>query len=371
MMNAGSEIYIIDKHTLDQLGEISEYKGVIFPKKFIGEGQFELFAPITPNNLSLIQTENLVYIDEDTCGEITDISTIINDGGEKVLKAKGKTLESLLHDRIVWGRYKASSKRPDEILIDLIDVNCVNPEDPHRVIPYLELCEISSEIELPSITHQQTGGEVYEDCKILCEAYNIGFSVSCLLKEKKLKLKLHYGLDKTIEQSDRDFVFLSTDMQDILSSEYRKNTEDYKTTALVAGEGEGDDRVFVTVGDTEASGFDRKELYVDARDLQSEGDSDYEGTLNARGIEKLGEQIISKSFKFVINPNGVAFVYGKDYFLGDTITVYDEEIGVQANVVVTEVEEERDGDKYTISHTFGFKSLKAMDKVRRLINNRR
>lgn len=367
-MESYINIYVLDKNTLDQLGVVSEYKGLIFPKAYIGQAKFELYTPITQNNSSLLKEERLIYLDEEHCGEITSINTIINDSGEKVLKIGGITLERLLRDRILWETYIAKDKRPDTILTEIVAQNCITPVDTKRIIPYLEGCDIDENISLSKISHQKTGGEVYEECKTLCETYGFGFGINIDLENKKFKLILRYGLDKTINQTERDYVLLSTDMQDILSSEYKKDVEDVKTTALVAGENSGEERLTVVSGDNSLEGFSRKEMYVDARDIQSKDtELDVTTLLNSRGIEKLSEQIASESFKFTIRPQNTTYKYGVDYFLGDTITVYDEEIGVQANVVVTEIEHEWDGNKFSLTHTFGFKSLKLMDKIKRLI----
>ena len=43
---------------------------------------------------------------------------------------------------------------------------------------------------------------------------------------------------------------------------------DYANVAVVQGAGEGENRATVTVGLTDATGADRRELYVDARDVQ-------------------------------------------------------------------------------------------------------
>ena len=54
--------------------------------------------------------------------------------------------------------------------------------------------------------------------------------------------------------------------------EYEEDGRDYNTVAIVASEGEGQDRRVVEVGDLTKTGIDRIELYVDARDLQSGGE---------------------------------------------------------------------------------------------------
>lgn len=366
-MKAYAELYVVERETLNMIGMVSEYKGVVFPQTFVGCSKFNLYVPMTEHNIELLKEKRIVYLNEEINGEITRVETIVNDSMEKVLKVSGCTLEWLLKSRIVWGTYKAENKRPDVMMSEIVVQNCINPNDSKRVIPFLGIKEINENINIEKISHQKTGDEVYDECKTLCETYGFGYSISLDIMNKKMWLNFRYGLDRSIDQSQRDFVLLSTDMQDILSSEYIKDIEDYKTTALVAGEVLEDSRLTVVSGDNNISGFERKELYVDARDIQSDESADINKLLNSRGLEKLGSQIIAQTFKFTIKPENNSYIYGKDYFLGDIITVYDSEIGVQANVIVSEVEYEWDGDKYSMNHTFGVKNLQFMDKIKRMI----
>ena len=59
---------------------------------------------------------------------------------------------------------------------------------------------------------------------------------------------------------------------------------DYANIALVQGAGEGDERATVWVGDVNATGSDRREMYVDARDVQPE---DGETSTSQSYLEKL------------------------------------------------------------------------------------
>lgn len=80
---------------------------------------------------------------------------------------------------------------------------------------------------------------------------------------------------------------------DGVARRFERNIADWCNFAYVLGEGEGDARVQVTVDETD--GAARRELYVDARDLQRTIDgvttplADYQALLAQRGREKLAE----------------------------------------------------------------------------------
>lgn len=120
------------------------------------------------------------------------------------------------------------------------------------------------------------------------------------------------------------------------------------------------------MADEPISGLDRRELYVDARDLQSDSDPDnplteeeYVALLTTRGREKLAENQLVKSFSAVVRTLDPTYVYGVDFFLGDTITVTDERLGVTIDAVVQAVERSvsRSGENMTLTLGYAMPTL--------------
>ena len=112
---------------------------------------------------------------------------------------------------------------------------------------------------------------------------------------------------------------------------------------------------------TEPSWPHRRELYVDARDLQSDGDPDrpmtaeeYAAALAGRGLEKLAEHQLVRSFSVVVRTRDPTYVYGVDFFLGDTITVSDERLGVTVDAVVQGARRTAGEDGETLTLTLGY-----------------
>lgn len=110
------------------------------------------------------------------------------------------------------------------------------------------------------------------------------------------------------------------------------SSEAYKNYAIVLGMDTGSNRVSTTVDIT--NGADRRELVIDARDLQMESgetQSGYRRRLAERGLEKLLEN--QEIFSCVFTPYSGDF--GKKYDLGDMLTVNLDEYGLklQARVI--------------------------------------
>ncbi len=123
----------------------------------------------------------------------------------------------------------------------------------------------------------------------------------------------------------------------------------------------------------EPSSEKRKELWVDARDLQQENsdgfkmsDREYVELLWQRGLQKLSEYKYVESFNSTIKTFGFQQnVYGQDYFLGDTVTLIDRELGVTMDTQVTEVTQTWDDNGYTLEVTFGNPQPTILDVVKR------
>lgn len=107
------------------------------------------------------------------------------------------------------------------------------------------------------------------------------------------------------------------------------------------------------------TGLARRELYVDARDLQSEtGETaltaaEYAALLTARGREKLAAAPLRRAFSAEVRTLSPTYIYGEDFVLGDTVTVTDERLGVSADAVVTAARHTVGENGRTLTLTFG------------------
>lgn len=362
-----------DNGTFESIGEINQFSSLMWPDKFNGYGSFSLWAPITEENSAYLKRGNILWCGGDNAAMIEIVKSSVDDDGTKTYSVKGRTLEMLLTTRIIWGTYNANNKYVSTIMYDIVNQNCVNPSNSKRKIPFLECAE---DEQLGGKTAlQKTGGEVYSALTTLAGSFDLGFSVLFRPKEKKLVFKVIEGVDRTIEQSVNDPVEFSTDLEDLLSSSYYSNDQDKKSVAFVQGEGEGANRKSIVSGDNTTEGFARRELYVDARDLQSLSvdengtevvlsEAEYTEVLTQRGDDKLSENKITETFEAQIRAfGGVQYRFGVDYKKGDKVTVRDNQLGVVVSARITEVEEDFD-DEYALVLTFGYSYPTILQKVK-------
>lgn len=194
-------------------------------------------------------------------------------------------------------------------------------------------------------TSQRTYVSLYGISQVLCNSAGYGFR---LIHDKKLK-KLLYDV---YEGTERNGIKFSEKYGNLSNLTMLLSETNFRNVAYVGGAGEGADRQFVTVGATDASDFNRREIYVDARDIQQEegqSTSEYRQLLQARGIEQLNEcnSVIEVSFEISSKD------FGTSFFLGDIITCILQEYGMRISVRVAEFTKTYEGNTETTALTLG------------------
>lgn len=370
-------VFEVNDTTFDSIGEVNQYESLIWPDKFNGFGIFELWAPITDENSQYFKKGNILWCGGDNAAVVEIVKSEIDENGTKTYNVKGRTLEMLLTTRIIWGTYNAVNKDASTAMYEIVNQNCVNPSNANRKIPYLKLAE---DLKFGGkITYQKTGGEVYDSLSTIASTYDLGFSVLFKPKTKELIFEVVEGVDRTVEQSVNDPVEFSTELEDLLSSSYYTNDQDVKNVAFVQGEESGSSRKSVTSGEANSKGFGRRELYVDARDLQSTSvdengeeqnlsPTEYTQVLTQRGDDKLSECKTTETFEAQIRVFGnVQYEFGVDYKKGDKVTIRDDQLSVMISARITEVQQEFD-DEYALVLTFGYSYPTIMQKVKQQIS---
>lgn len=355
-------VYKVDNEKFEEYGVVNQFTSLAWPESFVGYGTFTLNAPITEENNDLLQDGNIIWCGGDSAAIIDNVSKDCDEEGVLSYKVTGRTLEVLFERRVLANTLYADNDLVTSIMRGIVNDNCIASSDSKRNFSWLSVKE--SEPGTTRMTLQKTGDTVYKALEDIANSYGAGFYVRFDPRNKSMKFEAIQGVDRSVDQEIVDPVIITTDLEDILKSSYKFSSQDYRNVAYVDGEGEGSDRVRVISGNVDSSGFDRRELYVDARDVQSEyQDEDgtkhtltqeqYKNALDQRGSEKLAEYINYESLEVTIrSDNKVQYEYGRDYFCGDTVTVVDNRIRCAINARVTAAEEDI-SDKYELVLTFG------------------
>lgn len=364
MSNMGNMRMEIINHKFERLGVINKFNMIQYNPKYSGIGSFELSCALNEENKSLIVEDNILWIEDEYAGVIQ----YIDKSSDNEIKAKGKLLSVVLNWRTVIKTYEAN-KLTTGIFEELVRLNFM--ADDERKIEGFTF--INNVIDNTAIRYQVTGKSLSDIFQSLSETYDIGYEVYLNMEEKAFEFTLFRGKDLTIGNKDGNKpVIFGTDFNNILKSEYVSDNNNYRNVAYVAGEGEGENRVVVEVKQTESAGFFRREIVVDARDIQKANsisrmtDEEYNELLQQRGKEKLSEFRKAESYDAELMSDArTGFVYGKDYFLGDTVSVVDKNLGVILSAKITEVTVTFAEDGYTVEPTFGFGLPTLYDKLKK------
>lgn len=243
MMDLKMDVYT---QSIELIGMLNIQKSIIWEDKAFTAGSFSVESLISDESKALLVPENIIWIEGETAGIIEYISKESGKDGPYIT-AKGSTLTGILARRILWGRYDLTGT-PPAIMHQLVNDCCINPTRGNaeaRKIPGLVLLDAPTGGE--SVRVQKTGGTLLEALEQLGETYGVAFGVRFNPAVPQMEFWTRLGQNRSINQTANDPVFYSTELDDVLSSEYSYSSQDYRNAALVAGEGEGNDRVMVVV----------------------------------------------------------------------------------------------------------------------------
>lgn len=344
------DIYIMNK-SFERLGLI-EGANIIWTSKYYDVGDFEIYVEANEKNISLLQAGNYAYrMDDENIGIIEKIKIGNNDEEEEYITATGRFSESILERRIVWEQTLLSGT-VEKGLRKLVTENIINPSISDRKIENIILGTLKGYSDV--LEAQYTGDNILEIHKKVSLASQIGFKLKFNFDFDNpiFSHELYKGIDRSYNQKENSFVVFSDEYDNLLTSEYECNISNIKNVALVAGEGEGKERKTAVVGS--ATGLERREIFVDARNLSTNSGeisaTEYNNALKEKGLENIST--ITQAFSGEVDL-GLNYKFKKDFFLGDIVTIKNEKWGIYINSRITQVIEVEDESGYKITPTFG------------------
>lgn len=340
----------MDLYVLDQIfapiAVIDRYKSLIWTTKYCDCGDFELYMPADAGIMQYIREDYFIVREDDQTSVMIIESVVIESNVENgdYFIVSGRSAESLIGRRIIWSQTNLRATEPSQAVFRLITDNAISPTNQARVIPHITLGDpLQTENRL---NIQFTGTNLLEAVKTICKEYGMGFRME--LVEGDLVFTCYIG--------SNTLVTFSPEYDNLVGSDYSSDVTGLKNVALTAGEGEGTARKTAAVSSTstEPTGIQRREIYVDARDISSDegeiSDSDYYAKLEQRGKGELSKQAAMVSFSCEVAPQ-MTYRYKVDYDLGDIVRIANS-FGVSARSRITAVTESFSDEGYQVIPTF-------------------
>jgi hypothetical protein len=343
------ELFVFAGPTRQLIGVVESFEYFRWTRRYSRCGSFELKAVAAPENVSLLKEGNILRKSGDEEAGIIE-RVELSQTNREIITASGRFATSFLGRRIIWGTEKLTGDISAAVG-QLLNNHLLNPTENARKITGISYSAPNFGI---AISTQTSYRNLLESISDLCDSLEIGI---------KTVFNPATGLfTVTLYDGGTSSAVFSKEYENLTEQTYIESIDDYANTALIGGEGEGSARQFAAI--TQGSGEHRREVFVDARDLQSaDFPGNYTETLLFRGQSRLAELVPRYSFDAGVNPHG-NLRYKTDFDLGDIVKVIAKPWGVEMTARITEIEETYDADGQSLGVIFGKSELTLAQKMR-------
>lgn len=334
------EFRVYDK-TYKQVAMIDSYRSAIWTERYDAMWDLELQIPMPNPYREFLENDNYLSLDgtnEMMTIERTELTSDIDDGDYWTVKAHNQS--NILRRRVIFPQTVIKGDFQTGVSI-LLRKNIISPPDTSRAVPnFTFLASTDPRIEALEVNDQYTGDGLYDSIQKLCMDRGVGFAVKTPSPGVR-QFSLFMGEDRSYGQTKNPYVVMSPEYDSMTSSRYVQDIVGHATTAYIGGEGEGPSRIWIVSGATTLSGVDRKEVYVDAKNVSTKNlagttlhPDEYRRQLTSRGSIELAARQELRAFDAEVLSVG-PFKYGVDFYLGDIIQIKNE-YGMTGPVKITE-----------------------------------
>ncbi len=335
------EIYVYD-NKLFRKGTIENHTSLQWHRKYYDCGTFELHCPITQENLRLLQPGNIIAIKDKKEAAIIrgdqteEESNLVNE-----IVRTGYFLPIIINDRLTGPLLNFTGTAEEGIRTLLGRATA---------IPLLEIA--SGTGDQTEVTFQATYKKMLTYISKLARIAEVGIRIRPDFQAKKLVFETYKGIDRTQKQGENTRVVFSEKYNNLNHAKHTYSDAKYVTSLVIGGPGEGENRTYVTIGG--GSGFGLREDFLDAKEVSKDGltDEEHLEALKAKGMEYLKEHAEIEGFEAEAEPD-VNFIYGKDYDLGDKVTIQKKSWNTRHDLRITEICEVYEYGGMYVVPTFG------------------
>ena len=349
--------------SLQAVTVLDGYNSLIWTDRYSEAGDFEIYTRASADLFEQIKLDYFLQrADSEHLMIIEKIATSTDVDEGNMVTITGRSLESILDRRIIWGQ-KDLNGGFQEGIKTLITETIINPSNTDRKISnFIFKDSTDQEITKLTLEAQYDGDNLYDVIKAACEDKGIGFKVT-LNASDQFVFELYKGVDRSYDQMDLPVVIFSNKFDNLINSNYVESYETFKNVSLVRGAdkttGETSTRYYTSVGN--AKGLTRRETYTDAQSISRQRenaaggmddipDSEYTSLVRREGKKTLNENMQIVSFEGEAETT-IMFKYGKDFFNGDIVQVEDA-YGHGAKARIIELVTSDDTSGYSVYPTF-------------------
>lgn len=352
---------------LELVGVVDDYESFTFTRKYADCGEWQLVLNGSTKHATLVKDMDYISMGNGVAGFVEQLESNVGENNQIIYT--GGELKGITSSRIIMPptnqAYLHIKKNPALVILDILNTQLVETEDSSRVIPNTRIDTNIEVDETQKIEFDGRFGNVYEEIATIANTYNIGWQADIVPladnpQYAEIVFSVYSGVDRKQSQSTNSRFILSYSNDNINQSNYQY-LNSIPTTALVAGQGEGVERQTYLLGNA-AEGLKRKEIYVDARDIEDNT------LLPQRGVEKLAEYGEPNSYQITLSQNLVK-QYHSVFELGDIGTINDDLLDLVIDFRLTEITEIYESDDLRLEVVCGYDKKDLGSAIKRSSGN--
>ena len=373
------------------LGIVTNYESLICVWNYYECGTFELTINKNKTNTDKLKKDNMIIVNkrDDKILIIDKIVTTTNKNS-KTLKVTGTCIKGITKRRII------ATNGYDRVTEDYAENIQKHYIKKHMIESYYDNIRTTErDISWVKIATTQNRGiktvwqarltNLHDELKHISEDTGLGWYGYLDRNEKCIYFDSLEGTDRTINQTElpstheelsglihqhleqfthgelegkrkHPYIIFSEKKKNLLEGKTTDDNTNYKNVGYCAGKGENEDRLITVIGT--ATGFDRREVFIDLNNIEDPDE------LNQEGQKKLDTYKIIQSIEGKVYqiPN---MEWEKDFFLGDIVTL--ESDGIYEDKRIIQAKEIYERNNMTVELGFGDKVPSLGEEIKRII----
>jgi len=330
-------------------GEIAGYASLSITRRHYGVGEFQLVIPVDAPHTGELAIDRMLIPSEEPHKALL-IESLVYEEAKAEITVRGCTLDGIVKRRLAvppptsestfgWDRVIGDA---ETVVKHFAENNLTAPPDTKRAIHNLVIAPNQN------LGIQMPGQARFEALDVLlkglAEYADMGWTIMPDIQQKQLVFDVVPGRDLTVGNPGQTHVIISLGMGNTGEMTHTLDASTLRNTAYVGGQGEDEERLILSVGDG-AEGLARRETWVDG------GSLDFPDELITTGQRRLSQTEVKNTIQGAMQRHGV-FQYGRDFDLGDRVTLLSQTGRLDARVIEAQEVYEK-GKADAISLTFG------------------
>lgn len=371
-------------------GIITNFESLIFIRNFFECGTFELTINKNKFNTNKLIKDNMLIVNKnDRKILLIDKVVEITNQNSKTLKVTGDCIKGITKRRIIAtnGYDRVAETEAENIQKHYIKNHMVESyyddiRTPERDIPFLKIAPTQNR-GLKTVWQARLTN-LHDEEKHISEDTGLGWEIYLNRNEKGFYFDSVEGVDRTVNQIEdpkthemlssmtheelqqytheqlkgkikHPYILFSEKKKNLLEGKATDDNTNYKNVGYAAGKGENEDRLITVIGT--ATGFDRREIFIDLNNIEDPDELKQEGQKKL-DTYKMIQSIEGKIYEI---PN---MEYEKDWNLGDLVTL--ESNGIYEDKRITQVKEIYERNNIKIEVGFGDKIPSLAEQIKKM-----